>query len=346
LDQKISRYWKTIQASLFPDFEQEVGYQTQKHGQIMVVLDVLDLDRFHMWLDFSNRGRPPRNRIAIAKAFVAKSVLNLPSTVALIDRLRIDKVLRRICGFETNMRLPCEGTFSNAFAEFSRLKFPEKIHETVIKTIYSERIVGHISRDSTDISARGKASKKKKRKKKRARGKNRRIVRQREMSLEQMLSDLPTKLDASCKRKHSWKGFKLHLDAADSGVPISSILTSASLHDSQAAIPLEEKTSGLVTSLYSLMDSAYDSNEIREHVSEKNKVAIIYPQKRPHQKVVLNPAEKRRYGERTTVERVYGRLKDDFGGRQVRVQGASKVFTHLLFGILALTAEQIVRHLS
>ena len=47
--------------------------------------------------------------------------------------------------------------------------------------------------------------------------------------------------------------------------------------------------------------------------------------------------EARRYRERSTVERVNGRLKDEFGGRYVRVRGPGKVWCHLMFGILALT---------
>ena len=43
------------------------------------------------------------------------------------------------------------------------------------------------------------------------------------------------------------------------------------------------------------------------------------------------------------VERVNGRLKDEFGGRNVRVRGAAKVMAHLMFGVLALTADQILR---
>ncbi len=49
------------------------------------------------------------------------------------------------------------------------------------------------------------------------------------------------------------------------------------------------------------------------------------------------------YRERTTVERVNARLKDEFGGRTVRVRGNAKVMCHLMFGILALTADQILR---
>lgn len=57
----------------------------------------------------------------------------------------------------------------------------------------------------------------------------------------------------------------------------------------------------------------------------------------------LSWAERDRYRERTMVERVYGRLKDEFGGRHVRVRGASKVMAHLMFGVLALTADQLLR---
>jgi len=54
-------------------------------------------------------------------------------------------------------------------------------------------------------------------------------------------------------------------------------------------------------------------------------------------------AEQVRYNERTAGERVNGRLKDEFGGRHVRVRGAAKVMCHCMFAVLALTADQLVR---
>jgi transposase len=57
----------------------------------------------------------------------------------------------------------------------------------------------------------------------------------------------------------------------------------------------------------------------------------------------MAPHEQIRFRERTAVERVYGRLKDEFGGQSVRVRGWAKVMAHLMFGILALTADQILR---
>ena len=49
---------------------------------------------------------------------------------------------------------------------------------------------------------------------------------------------------------------------------------------------------------------------------------------------------------RTVVERVNGRLKDDFGARHLRVRGHKKVYAHLMFGVLALCVDQIVRLLN
>ena len=90
------------------------------------------------------------------------------------------------------------------------------------------------------------------------------------MSLPQMLADLPRACDVGSKRNAkghttSWIGYKLHVDTADGGIPISCIMTSASTHDSQVAIPLGTLTAGRVENLYDLMDAAYDSIEIWAH---------------------------------------------------------------------------------
>ena len=46
------------------------------------------------------------------------------------------------------------------------------------------------------------------------------------------------------------------------------------------------------------------------------------------------------------IRRVNGRLKDDFGARHLRVRGHKKVYAHLMFGVLALCVDQIVRLLN
>jgi hypothetical protein len=87
------------------------------------------------------------------------------------------------------------------------------------------------------------------------------------MTLGQMLADLPRACDVGCKTnskgsKSFWIGFKLHLDVADGQIPISCVLTSASLNDTQAAVPLSLLTAQRVTSLYDLMDAGYDADQL------------------------------------------------------------------------------------
>ena len=113
----------------------------------------------------------------------------------------------------------------------------------------------------------------------------RRLERQADMSLAEMLANLPTHCAVGTKRNAkghttTWIGYKLHLDIADGDIPISAILTAASLHDSQVAIPLATMTAKRVTNLYDLMDSAYDAPEIKAKSRALGHVPIIDPHPR------------------------------------------------------------------
>ena len=57
----------------------------------------------------------------------------------------------------------------------------------------------------------------------------------------------------------------------------------------------------------------------------------------------LCPAKAERYNIRTMVERVFSRLKDEFGANTIRVRGAKKVMAHLMFSVSALTVDQLLR---
>ncbi len=122
---------------------------------VIRVLEFTQVDRFIP----SSRGfvgRPPKNRVALARAFVAKAVLNLPTTEALIDRLEADRALWRICGFERFRNIPDASRFSRAFAEFTALELPARVHEALIRSQLGDQIIGHIARDATEIAAREK----------------------------------------------------------------------------------------------------------------------------------------------------------------------------------------------
>jgi len=210
--------------------------------------------------------------------------------------LQVDRSLREFCGWRTVKTLPHESKFSRAFAGFAASELPQQLHEGVIAATQKERLIGHIARDSTAIVARehypetvqqrkAKAAQNKKDKKKRAKGsfekkkaaeRGTRIQRQRRQKRPQMLAELPRQCDTGAKKNSKgdeqyWRGYKLHLDVADGQVPISALPTSASVHDSQAAIPLMTLSSQRVTHLYELMDSAYDADQIRTQPSGQSR---------------------------------------------------------------------------
>lgn len=386
---QLTQFSNVLQGDLFPRLEPVTGPVDGKMELFVACCAMIPFTRLlpgGRW-----NGRPPKDRVAIARAFMAKSVYGFAHTRQLLDVLKRDQALRSLCGWTHAESMPHESTFSRAFAEFALTGLAKHAHDAVIANTQAKRLVGHVSHDSTAIEAREhyedtpekKAEKKAKAEKKKAKpakanarrkgAKNtarRRSLAQRLASAPRirrqaamtevgpMLEGIPTGCDLGAKQASNgntryWRGYKLHLSVADGQIPVTAFLTAASVHDSQMAIPLMHTTSKKITYLYDLGDSAYDAQAIRE-VSQKlgHKPIIDYhtrPQpvtqlpcrKKPQPK--LSPAEKDRYKERTQVERVFSRLKDEFGAEFVRVRGAKKVMTHLMFSVLALTIDQTLR---
>ena len=128
---------------------------TKYHEQLIPVLEfsrIEELFKGHYGLV----GRPEGDRKAIFRAFIAKSVFNLTTTVLLREYLLNDPTTRWICGFESRHDILSESTFSRAFQSFAMRGLPDRIHEILIKKYQSDRLVGHISRDATAVEAREK----------------------------------------------------------------------------------------------------------------------------------------------------------------------------------------------
>jgi len=359
----ILQRWNAIQYDVLPELRAEVGVVTPKLARVAHVLEWARVEEFvaDTWCGL---GRRPHTRAWLANAFVAKAVLGITTTVGLIERLAMDKALRRICGFSPYARLPSEATFSRAFAEFAKARLGERAHEAMIKEHLGGELVGHISRDGTAIEARERpaatpvvaatpaAASKKARPRRRSNqavpASGSPIRRQRGQTLPAMLAELPTVCDRGTKcnaqgYKTSWNGYKLHIDTADCGVPVAALLCSASMHDSRAAVPLSHITGQRVTNLYDLMDAAYCSKELHAHCREMGHVPLIDHNPRGGDKEYFEPADAVRYRERSAAERTNARLKDEFGGRNIMVKGHAKVLGHLMFGLLALGADQLMR---
>jgi hypothetical protein len=360
---EILQRWRIVQEELLPELRSEIGELTPKLTKLVHTLEWVRIEEF-VSSTSGGCGRPEHDRGMLANAFVAKAVLGIATTTGLIERIAMDRALKRICGFSMWRKLPSEATFSRAFAEFAEAGLAERTHAALVKETLGEHLIGHISRDGTAIEAREKPAKKEKaaepaEAKKRGRpcqdevreAMPSKLERQRGKALAELLKELPRDCDRGSKcnaqgYKNSWNGYKLHIDTADCGVPVSALLSSASMHDSLAAIPLALMTAQRVTNCYDLMDAAYCSSVLREHSRSLGHVPLIDHNPRRGEKRAFTASEAQRYQERSQAERTNARLKDDFGGRFVRVRGPSKVMSHLMFGILALTAEQLMRLLT
>ena len=77
----------------------------------------------------------------------------------------------------------------------------------------------------------------------------------------------------------------------DGDFPVSAVLIIASVHDSQVAIPLAQLSEQFVTSLYDLIDSAYNAPQFHAFSRSLGHVPIIDPHPRGGDKLPLAPAQ-------------------------------------------------------
>jgi len=379
-----------LQTELIPEVASQMDGLTPKLEQIIRVLEWSRIENLLQTWVSAGPGQPQIDRCALASAFIAKAVLDLKTTRALIERLQVDKRLKRICGFDMHRALPSEATFSRAFEEFATSELATRAHKQMIESQLGEHLIGHISRDSTSIEAREKVKTvtvkpiatepvleitpyavpdvkpepitesvvtpkrgrpRKGEQRTTAPAKVSPLERQSKQNLEKMLAELDKDCSIGIKKnangyKFSWRGYKLHLDTACCGVVISAILTGAAVHDSRVALPLSIISGQRVDYCYELMDAAYCSTVIRDFVSSQGRVALIDHNPRSGEKIEFSPAQAQRYNTRTGAERANARLKDEFGARHVQVRGNPKVMSHLMFGVVALCADQLMRLLQ
>ena len=166
-------------------------------------------------------------------------------------------------------------------------------------------------------------------------------------NLDEAVSELPSQCDWGCKTNSQgnpgyWRGYKLHADFSDEGIPLSFILTSASTHDSQVAIPLILMSSNRALYFYELMDAGYDMDEIKTVSRVCNHAPIVKPNNRRSKvKRELDPASARRYRIRTTAERGFSELKDNYGIEKSRFKTQAKILSHIGFSMVVLTMRKI-----
>ena len=119
---KFLQRWSSVQQTLMPELIERTAALTVKLERLIHILKWVRVEEF-VHRPYADLGRPAHERVWLAKA-----LLNLPNTTALIERLHIDRSLRRICGFAVCERLRSQATFSRAFEEFAHSRLAERVH--------------------------------------------------------------------------------------------------------------------------------------------------------------------------------------------------------------------------
>jgi hypothetical protein len=375
----LSKMWLKVinlEQSLFPKLQESMGALSPKEEKLIKILDFAEIEKFVSSFHVTN---PPKDREELARAFVAKQVYNLQTTRDLIERLKIDRTLRIICGWRYGNDIPSESKFSRVFKEFSGQRIATKAHDVFIEKYLSETLFFYHSMDATAVELREKAVKSKKEiKPKRRQGRPRKgeelppkkpsILQQQEQmnDAEEMLSLIKTECNTSIKQnskgnRHRWIGGKLHLSVVDGDIPITALYSSATVHDSSLALPLIKQSSEKVNYLYDLADAAYDNTIIKNFSELHNHRPIIdvnpKNSKKLKAKIALDKSEKKilsglnlynnsddlHYNQRSSVERVNAYLKDSYGCSRIYYKGAQKVASVFAFAVLSVCITQSLK---
>ena len=95
LREMLSHYWYAFQQELFPRLEGELGPMGERYELFVAVLELVRVEALLPYFR-GQVGRPEEDRAALARAFIAKAVFDIPTTRALIERLEVDGRLRDV----------------------------------------------------------------------------------------------------------------------------------------------------------------------------------------------------------------------------------------------------------
>lgn len=316
--------------------ERELAFQNVFSSvQSLLSLDeIIQLGRYH------RKGRTGYDLMTILGILLLKLFYRqgtMKETLLLIQENGNLKDILGICS------VPSPASVSRLSRRVEKIVKASDLHERVIGLYTKEmnRMVGHLSIDSTTIEAREKPYRKKvsasiKPALTKKRGRKRKGSQEEQEYREQQgreetaklsyLAELPEKsiseLEMRCsltakqnsKGKKQWFiGYKAHLAVDDFGVPISYVVTGACVHDSQVAVPLIKLAQRRTDFFYILLDKGYISPIISSFADGIERVAIVDKRScKGKTTIPLEPATALRYQARTAVERTNSELKDGY----------------------------------
>lgn len=296
------------QISLF-DIQELLNLESSRRfDAIFSTFDVQPI--FHLFTKKTLRGAPRElNYGAMIQSLIIRIVERIPTIKDLVKRLRNDPLFRFDCGFLVSDPVPSEASYSRIIDVISQSTILDDMQDTLIQQVFLEGFLcdEHLAIDATHFESRdaSKPSEKKETPTKKRGRKTKeehaawlaeqaeveanrttyekKIEHQLDIPLETLWADAPIAPQWGIKKNSDgkntfWYGFKGHLAVSSkSQYIVSRLMTSGSLHDSKAAIPLLKKVKHLIPSHFTtaLFDAGYDYEPIYTQATAQNMRIVI-----------------------------------------------------------------------
>jgi transposase len=277
-------------------------------------------------------GRPGYTVKILWRTYVAMTVLGLPSFASLIRTLQNNPYIAIVCGIASPEGIPTKFAYSRFMRKLSRLEYVvmvKNVMRSLTRSLYDTlpNFGKNVCIDSTDLKAWSNGAKK---------------------PASDKDATWSVKPDTAGKMKYFF-GYKLHLLAdTQYELPIVAKITTASTSDILAATPLLSQARYTYSRFhpeYVICDAGYSSQRLRHSIKRQFRAKSIIKTNPSHKKAkALFPEDeefREIYNRRSSIERLFGRLKGYRRLNNITVRRIYKVTVHCFVSLIVVQAQAL-----
>ncbi|MDP2719371.1 MAG: transposase [Dehalococcoidia bacterium] len=295
--------------------------------QLIAVFDAIPEEKLLSALKVYYAGRNGYTYKVLWRTYVAMTILNLPSFAALIRTLKNNPYVSLACGITSFKDIPSKFAYSRFIQKLQKpnnVVLVKDIMRVLTRKCYEifPNFGNSVAIDATDLKAWSNGSKKRK-------------------------SDTDAgwviKGDTHGKRKFVW-GYKMHLMVDTTyELPVAAGITKGNTADITYASNLLSQarfTNSKFHPEYVICDAAYSSKELRHQIKRQYRAEPIIRSPKTHKKWIGDetPDWQLIFNRRTSVERVFGRMKTQRRLNNITVRNMRKVTVHSLVPVIVTQA--------
>jgi transposase len=264
------------------------------------------------------------------RTYIAMSVLNLPSFAALIRTLENNPYIAQACGISNSNAIPSKFAYSRFIHKLSNPKYVVMVKDvmrSLTRSLYDTLpdFGKSVAIDSTDLKAWSNGAKK---------------------PVADPDASWSVKLDTAGKKKFYF-GYRLHLIVdTEHELPIAANLDTASKNDVSIASNVLRQarfTYGKFHPDYVIADAGYSSEKLRRLIKRQYRAEPIIKVNPSHKKALFPETKEWQslYNRRTSIERLFGRLKGYRRLNNITVRRRRKVTVHSLIPVIVMQAAAL-----